>query len=237
MMAVIKFIKDNKFISIGLLISVIVVVLYIITKHKPEWFAHAEDCFNLAFQLCIGFMASFIFFVMQVYIPSQKKLQVVNKCISSKIQGVVEQMLDVFFEIGKIYIPGLNRKELNEKDCLIIQQKINFKDMTEVINPSKIHMYGVGIKAHYSVKEWLIASVENIERDFNKLFKYYFLYIDSDLMIIFEKISNSYIHSLLVKTHLKKSIPLSINHLEKDIYFTPYLNLMNELIAQEKKYR
>lgn len=237
MMAVIKFIKGNKAVSIGFLISAIVVALYIITKHEQEWFAHAEDCFNLTFQLCVGFMISFIFFVMQVYIPRRKKLQLVNRCISSRINGIVEQMRDVFYEIGKIYIPEINKNKLTENDCLIIQQKINFNDITYVINPSKIHMYGVGIKAHYSVKEWLIANVEKIEREFNKLFKIYFLYIDSDLMILSEKISSSYIHSLLVRTHLKKSIPFSINQLQKDIYFTPYLNLMNELIAQEKKYR
>lgn len=237
MMAVIKFIKDNKFISIGLLISVIVVVLYIITKHKPEWFAHAEDCFNLAFQLCIGFMASFIFFVMQVYIPSQKKLQVVNKCISSRINGIVELMRNVFYEIGKIYIPGLDKNNLTDGDCSNILHKVNFDDKMDIINPSKILSCGTEEESHFSVKEWLIKSVGSIEREFDDLLNCYALYITPDLLKLSDQISNSNLHYYLVKMNLQYSIPISVAKLKKDIFFTPYLSLMNELIAQEKCYR
>lgn len=235
--AVYKFYKDNKIISIGCLVAVIVVFSYIYTKDDPELFAHAEDFFYLLFQLSIGFIVSFTFFILQVYIPHQKKIRLANKCILARIQDVVEQMRDILCEIGKIYISELNRNGLTENDCLIILRKINFNDKIDLINPLKLCLFDPDKDAHYSVREWLIKSVENIERDSDKLLIDYSLYIEPELMFLLDRICKSHIHYYLVKMNLKNSLPLSINKLEKDLYFTPYLRLMNELIAQEKLYR
>lgn len=68
-----QFLKSNKTISGCLGISILVCFLYILSLDKKEWFPHAGDWFNLLFQLSVGFIINFIFYVTQVYIPQYKQ--------------------------------------------------------------------------------------------------------------------------------------------------------------------
>ena len=65
----ISFIKGNTIIFVSFLLAIIVIGLYIQTKNVVEWFPHADEWFQVLFQLSIGFVVSFIFYVTQVYLP------------------------------------------------------------------------------------------------------------------------------------------------------------------------
>ena len=57
------FFKGNKLISIVFVISLVVILLYVMTMDNQELFSHVEKWFNIVFQLAIGFVINFMFFL------------------------------------------------------------------------------------------------------------------------------------------------------------------------------
>ena len=66
------FVKENKLISVIFGVSVVVILLYVLSIDIPEILPHAGDWFDILFQLSIGFVINFMFYVTQVYIPRIK---------------------------------------------------------------------------------------------------------------------------------------------------------------------
>ena len=66
------FVKENKLISVIFGVSVVVILLYVLSIDIPEILPHASDWFDILFQLSIGFVINFMFYVTQVYIPRIK---------------------------------------------------------------------------------------------------------------------------------------------------------------------
>ena len=94
-----KFIKNNFLISVILIIALVIVISFILTKDNPELFKHANDFYNLFFQLSIGYIISFVFYVMQVYLPNLKQSELANICINDRIKTIFSKMQQLLSRI------------------------------------------------------------------------------------------------------------------------------------------
>ncbi len=222
----VKFFKKNILISIILVFAIFIVISYIITKDMPELFRYAEDIYNVLFQLSIGYIISFVFYVLQVYIPNVKQTKYTNDCINSRLFTIISKMEELFTRISKLYLKRNDIENFSSEDFLNLFRSIKQNDYTSALKPDRMGTE----KEHYTVKEWILYCVEYIEHEIDAIYKYYPLYIDSDLMKHLESILNSGMHKSMARLYLQ--IPpenCPFDKAESETFFSSYYNLENEL--------
>lgn len=230
----ISFIRENKLISSVFLGSMLIILAYILSMDIPEWFPHAGDWFNILFQLAIGFVINFMFYVTQVYIPRLKQLKQANDCVYKRIEKIEEYMKEIFDYIAKKYIADYDaNKLLTSEQFVMIMQKLDFDDEVNVINVNRANMSN----CHFTVKEWLCSRMKFIEHDIDKLYMYYAVYISPELMIALENILKSAMHQNMGRTFLHLPQKISFKECNEDIFFEPYYKLMKELQKAKEQYR
>ena len=146
-------------ISIVLVFSILIVIAYILSMNQKEWFPGAGEWFNVFFQLSIGFIINFIFYITQVYFPQQKQQKQAYKCIALRIKQIISYMNDIFIQLGEIYLDDYcSGNDITDEQLLIILNKLNINEEVHVINPRKIGM----TNQHFTTKEWIVSQVEFI---------------------------------------------------------------------------
>ena len=228
------FLKDNKLISAVFCGSILVIFAYVLSLDVPEWFTHAGDWFNILFQLAIGFVINFMFYVTQVYIPRIKQLKQANDCIFKRIEKIESYMNEMFEHIACKYVAdyAINRI-LTDEQFVIIMQKLDFDDEINVVNANRANMSN----CYFTVKEWLRSRMEFIEHDIDKLYSYYAAYISPELMNVLEKILKSAMHQNMGRTFFQLPQKISFKECNKDIFFEPYYKLMKELREVKAQYK
>ena len=93
------FVEKNKWITNFFFISLFIIISYIWTMEWPELFDGAEEIYNLFFQLAIGYIINFMFYITQVYIPNSNRDITVRKCIAKRIEQLINDM-----EIGRAHV-------------------------------------------------------------------------------------------------------------------------------------
>ncbi|MBR6124765.1 hypothetical protein IKQ19_14410 [Candidatus Saccharibacteria bacterium] len=204
---------------------------------KAEWFPHAGIWLNVLFQLSIGFIINFVFYVTQVYIPQRKLTLQANSCIRARIQEIVRRMSEIFLELGRKYNGKYDENDTTSKILLEILRKINFNDRITVLNPSRLNLNNIDDNSYFTVKEWIITRLEFIEHDTDALFKYYTVYITPDLMKILEKIPKTFMHCNLARMAFKMPFNTTFEKCNEDILLTPYFALMKELQSVKDQYQ
>ena len=228
-----SFVKNNKLITICCMFSVLIIILYIGSLGKKEIFSHVGDWFSVIFQLAIGFIINFIFYVSQVYVPQIRQRKQAYRCIYKRISKVKTHMNTIFVQLGEKYVESYdNKNPLTEQQLSEICHNLNFSDEISVVNIQRIYQDN----SHFTVKEWLLSRIQYIESEINKLYLYYATYISSDLMEVFEKILESPMHQNMARSFLQSPINISFKKGE-DIFFEPYYKLMQELEKVGKMYK
>lgn len=228
------FFKENKLISVVFCGSIFIILAYVLSLDVPEWFPHAGDWFNILFQLAIGFVINFMFYVTQVYIPRIKQLKQANDCIYKRIEKIESYMKEMFEHIACKYIADYEaNKLLTDEQLVTIMQNLDFDDEVNVVNVNRANMSN----CHFAVKEWLRSRMEFIEHDIDKLYIYYAAYISPELMNVLEKILKSAMHQNMGRTFFHLPQKISFKECNEDIFFEPYYKLMKELQEVKEQYK
>ena len=98
------FIRKNKLIFSFFIISIVVISSYFLTMDWPEIFKGAELWFDFLFQLSVGYIINFMFYVTQVYVPNNRKEAVARKNVSVRLEQIVRYMRDNISSLSKIYL-------------------------------------------------------------------------------------------------------------------------------------
>ena len=131
------FIDKNKLITAFFAISVAVIVAYILSMDLPEWFNGAGDWFNLLFQLAVGHIINFMFYVTQVYVPNSKRNAIVETCITKRISLLIADMDKSLSHLAAIYTENHTGTEYTEDELKQILHKLRFSDKVNVIDARK----------------------------------------------------------------------------------------------------
>lgn len=232
-----KFVKYNKVISACFVVSFAIIALYILSLREIEWFPHAGDWFNVLFQLSIGFVINFIFYVTQVYIPRQTLTQQANRCIQERIQNVVDKMDDIFRRIVEKYDGKYDKCCMTRKKLLDVLHKMRINDRINVVAASRAFPVHLNESSYFTVREWIITRLEFVEHDIDCIFKYYSFFVTPDLMFVLEKILKSPMHKNFARSILQSPGDLSFEKCDEDIFFSPYFDLMKELESLKEQYQ
>ena len=222
------FIDKNKLITAFFAISVAVIVAYFLSIDLPEWFNGAGDWFNLLFQLAVGYIINFMFYVTQVYVPNNKRNAIVEACIAKRISLLIADMDKSLSHLVAIYIENHTGTEYTEDELQQILHKLRLSDKVDVIDAGKTK--GTDF-VYFTVRAWLANCIFETERDIDSLFKYYAADIPVELMEILEKIPRSTYHSVM-RTLLAAQDDVDFSGAASDPksnFFVEYYNLIQEL--------
>ena len=225
------FIDKNKLITAFFVISVVVIVTYILSMDLPEWFNGAGDWFNLLFQLAVGYIINFMFYVTQVYVPNNKRNNVVQACITKRISLLANDMDKSLSHLAAIYTDNHTGIDYTEDELKQILHKLRFSDKVNVIDARKT--VGTNL-VYFTVRDWLANCISEAERDIDNLFKYYAADIPVELMEILEKIPRSTYHSVM-RTLLAAPNDVDFSGAASDPksnFFFLYFNLIQELLKE-----
>lgn len=224
-----RFIKRNTLIFVFFIVSIIIIASYIVTINLPELFVGAEHWYNLLFQLSIGYIINFMFYITQVYIPNNKRDLTVRQCISARLNRIIQDMRSNISYLAQIYLKNhtddkYTEDELNQLLKLRFSDKVNVLDARRTIRDNFVYL---------TVRDWLSECIGKTESGIDSLYKYYARDISVDLMLSLEDVLNSTYHTMM-KTLL--AVPNDVNFSESNVnFFYTYYRLICRLeeIKQE----
>lgn len=188
------FIRKNKLIFSFFIISIVVISSYFLTMDWPELFKGAELWFNFLFQLSVGYMINFMFYVTQVYVPNNRKEAVARKNVSVRLEQIVRYMRDNISSLSKIYLENHKSDAYTEEEFFNVLCKLRFSDYVKVLDAARTTRENL---VYFTVREWIRECIYKTEDEVDKLYRYYSFYISEELMRILEKILHSNYHSFM----------------------------------------
>ena len=231
-----KFFRKNKVLSVCFIIALITCIVYV-SIYNNESAVNNNKWFNFLFQLSIGFIVNFFFYITQIYIPQYKHDREVNKCVSIRVDGIVRHMREIFNALATRYMDEYEEGLMTREYCLELLRKINPEERVKILNSGRLYSTRPNEESYFTVKEWIISRIELVENDADKLMKYYTPYITAELMKVIEEILQSPMHQNLAKSLLHLHVGISFSDSKDDIFLQPYFALMKDLEIMGKQYR
>lgn len=220
-----KFIEKNKLIFIFFIISLFIIVTYILTMDLPELFNGAEKWYNLLFQVSIGYIINFMFYITQIYIPNCQRDATVKKCISVRLNHIISDMKQHISSLATVYIKNHPGSEYTEEELLQLLN-LKFSDQVDVLNASQTTGENF---VYFTVREWIQERLTRTENDIDNLYKYYAANISEKLMITLEDILHSSYHTVM---KILLTVPNDVDFSQCN---TNYFAIYYELICQLEK--
>lgn len=175
-----KFIKHDKLLCYIALITAGICIIYLISYDSPEWYPGLGKAFDFIYNLCLAYLGSFIFYIVQVYIPNEQKKK-------KLLHNIYDYLLKIYTEL---YSANNNLELLKvciDKDYGKFNQLPNkvISKENEVENEKKLFEINI-IKS----MNWLNSNISVIEGYMNNIYSINIANIGSDLEVIDNKIQN-----------------------------------------------
>ena len=217
------FIKRNTLISAFFIISIVIITSYYLTLDLPELFGGAEQWFNLLFQLSVGYIINFMFYITQVYVPNNKRDSIARRNVSMRLKQIIKNMRNSLSSLAEIYLDGHTGTDYTAEELSSLLQ-LRFSDKVKVLNANRTTRENM---VYFSVREWLGECIRKTEDEIDKLYKYYPTDISVELMKVLEDILNSTYHSMM-KTLLVVPNDVDFSQCNNN-FFAEYYKLICEL--------
>lgn len=213
------FIKSNIVLSVGFIICLIIVSSYEYTKLIPEMFSGGDFIFSLFVQISLAYIGSFVFYIMQVYIPRKKEEERINTCIATPIYRIIKNIeIPIMHFKNKVIGEDRTMESITEKEYEEICNAINPLDDAPII-------FTDGREGCY--KDYIYEHIKNVE-NYSKQILTYVTFIDSKLVSIIDDIFNSKYHEIFKLYYdIKECGNQNIEFLTE--HMIEYYNKMQEL--------
>ncbi len=153
-----RFIKKNRALSICFCFSFSFCIFFILKLNSKEEFNYAYNWLNSLFQLSIGFIINFIFFITQIYIPQYRNDREANRCIGVRIDGIVNHMGELLSQLGTMYMGEYDEDKATSEYWLDVLRQINTNDRVGVLKSERLYSTSPNEESYFTVKEWIISS-------------------------------------------------------------------------------
>lgn len=118
-----KFVKEYLIISILLLICIAINISYAVTYYMPYYFG-IEGWYSLINNISISYVAAFVFFIFQVYIPQKRKEKKSFSILANDLNKIID---DVVFLCRFVFLlSDLDGDEINLK-CDNLDEPIYYR--------------------------------------------------------------------------------------------------------------
>ena len=92
-----RFIKSNAKLFVGALFAALIIVAYLSSYNLPEWWDGAGLLFELFYQFSIAYCISYLFFILQVYVPESNNQRKAFEVIKEDLSALSYDLLDIVF--------------------------------------------------------------------------------------------------------------------------------------------
>lgn len=191
MKTILKFIRSNVHLIVGFIVALIIFVSYDLTMDWPEIIPNGDFYYNFLSQLSLAYMGSFIFYIIQVYIPAERSKKITNSILKIKLDYIMLRMIEPAMCImNSVFKKNLDIEsmdkhkfaELYAEDVMNQGTKIIFRDKLEITN-----------------KEYAIENIEEINDYINDIYGAININLDIKIISILEKIKESKYNKIFIR--------------------------------------
>lgn len=177
-----KFYAHNKGLSLLGLLSLIISISYIVSIDWPEWYNGLGNIFEFVYNLCLAYLGSLIFYIIQVYIPDVKRKKEIRRKLFRYLGSIDCEIFSLSGSIETLEIClkfSYNYEEfmMLSNKCLLENEPPNTKNDFD-----ELYLYNIKSSLYY-----LDSSVSTIDNLINVI---YFTDINgsTDLEVIDSKV-------------------------------------------------
>jgi hypothetical protein len=242
------FTKENFNLSVLCLVALLIIILYKVTNTLPEAFNGGEFIFKLASDLSLAYLGSFIFYIVQIYIPHYNSRKNINKEIRKKIWTVESSMRIQIYTMAKKCLSNFDINNLRHDDLEKIINNFDFASKSQRtckhMNEHKLYLDSLGnkyktiyIKSEQNYKlnlDYMLEYIAIINQEIEELFRYFDEYIEDEKRKLLFQIKDSSYHVFLSLVKQEDLIhecnPFKLLHEDNIIeeYYKLYKNLIEK---------
>lgn len=225
-MSIKKFYKQNSLLSIIAIGAFINCILFLASYSLPEWWNGAGRLYEFIYNLCLAYLGSLIFYIVQVYYANEKK-----------IKGLRKQMYAYFLSIyGEIYSA---KESLKNLECSLEGDYEGLMKCGNRVGISQNEQNTIELNQLFKLnREYAITSLDNklgvIEEYIKILFSMNIASLGSNLEYIDEKLQSwieEYKQLKVLRVNYHNGIPQSEKIYYKCMF--SYLEGLNELYSED----
>jgi hypothetical protein len=165
-----------------------VILIKLIWHETPEWFGLGEELGVLIFELSIGYIVSYFFYLLVVRIPEIQTTKKVNKRLATPLSRSIFNIREVIYHLISSF-SDLDKKNITEEQFIEISKRVNLgSDAPIVILSANLQpgCYGFYLIEHIGkVKEYCKQILEFPGQ------------LDPELIVIIDEILYSKYHELI----------------------------------------
>lgn len=177
-------------VLLGITSILIIAFTQFIWNSVPEFWLYGAEIGNVLFNLSIGYLSAFIFYIIDIWIPGLQKRKRVNFRVKMPLNRIVSFMEAPLVNIVKRY--GEDSKNINTLSSE------EFKEITERIDliNDQGDLFFIDANRNANFGEYLYYHVENVEEYINSILKMPFEY-EIELLELLDQIERSKYHEML----------------------------------------
>lgn len=203
-------------LTIGLVISLLIIVSYIVTSNIHELFAGGEVLFSTIYQLSLAYVASLIFYLVTIVIPREERKNRINPVIGIHLDIIIDRMESVLSELGKACIEG---------NVLNLDLPSSKKALSSIDSENETFL---------TIKQSVLLDAEGVKTELKELLERYHADLSLDLLCLLEAIKYTHIHSQEFADWINK---ISMFEYAGDDIIAEYKEYLEALKKQRKKCR
>ncbi len=97
MLKIKKLLKEEKIIASIVMVSFVFCILFIFTNRMPELFKYGSELMNFLYAISISIIAASIFYVLNIYLPGQKRKNIIKHNFEAQYIFLKSILLQYFY--------------------------------------------------------------------------------------------------------------------------------------------
>lgn len=215
-----RFITHNLCLFIGAIISALIIIAYLLSVDLPEVWFGTGYIFELLYQFSIAYCMSYLFYILQVWIPSTKNQSKAFAIIKDELCALSYDLMDVVFLLeGCCTI---------EENSLSINKKIYYFKRVDISNESNggwANSIELSKESFYCIKVSIDKQIQRITTNS--------IYCQNDILLIelISKLQSNNIFSTMISVceANEQCVRVQTENIRKD--FQDYKQVATELWA------
>lgn len=172
--------KTNLTLMIIFICSLLTYFSYELTTECEEWFVGADMIYSFFSKLSISYICSFIFYILQIYIPENEKRKKVENNIKWRMKRLIGEMEKLLGSMCGKYL-----EMPHDSDCITDEQLTIIGNNIDVNDTIKYDYTEMTLEKAISI------SKRKIEGLIEEVLMCYGSYMDEELIILFDNIINA----------------------------------------------
>lgn len=181
-----RFFKKNWLILIVLAVAIFEIVCSFLLCCN-----NYKSVFDVINSVSLSYIAAFVFYVVQVYIPEEKKRSATNQCVKIYIDKICYEIDNMYKELANGIIEIKSDNSYLKDDM----EKIAMIELSSEINVNKADTIGYGIGENivqkFTRREWIINCTAEINEEINNVMNYFGGLMEFDIINALEQIRNT----------------------------------------------